>query len=426
LILDSLTDEFEYEIASEIKCFFGKFHWYNADRTIPNELTSGENRSLVGDGSNIKAHIRYLHKNDAAGWSKLKQVANEFLGISDITIDQSNDNVLVKKAGLKSRFDLSKLSAGEKQLLILLDAIVIQRVDNIYLVEEPEAHVHSSTQKKFLQAMFKSSEKSQFFVTTHSPIFFKLDEGISNYLVKKTNGKSHIKRVENRAQIQEIKREMEIDNLDALKSNFVLFVEGNSEVQALRKMGEIARYSPLKFIPIIPYEGNGNFPGLMQFIKYATNLELTPLVIADGHPNMKGLKGLRILPNSKTKVKQGGRGSKICHVLRNANDEFEDQFDNRLLVDAMKKVYNDNQCNFDTLEPKLIMERENKNVSHILEDFLGTTCKLKKSRKKQPLLRKTDLAEALSNLIVSDIAKNPTRQKTDFEKELDRISKWLK
>ncbi|CAN5438515.1 hypothetical protein BH18THE1_BH18THE1_01730 [soil metagenome] len=398
-----------------------------ADRTIPDEFTSGENRSLVGDGRNIKAHIRYLHKNDAAGLSTFKQIANEFMGISDIRIDQSNSDVLVKRVGLKSEFDLSKLSAGEKQLLILLDALVIQRADSIYLVEEPESHVHSSAQKKLLRAMFESSEKSQFFITTHSPVFFKQAEGISNYLVKKTNGKSHVKRVESQNQIREIKKQVGIDNIDALKSNFILFVEGNSEVQALRKMGELVRYAPLSFIPIIPYEGSGNFAGLKQFIKYATNLELTPIVIADGHRNMKGLQGLRILPNSKYEVKQGGRGSKICYVLRNDGEEFEDQFDSKLIVDAMKKVYNDIQCNFDTLESKLITERKIKKVSNILENFLGTTCKLKKSESKQTLLRKTDLAKTLSNIILSDIAKNPNRQKTDFEKkELDMISKWLK
>jgi predicted ATPase len=427
LILDSLTDKFESEVARQIKSFFGKFHWYIADRRIPDEFTSGENSSLVGDGRNIKAHIRYLHNNDFTCWTKFKQVVDEFMGISDIRINQSNEDVLVKKAGLKSEFDLSKLSAGEKQLLILLDSMVIQKVDNVYLVEEPEAHVHSSTQRKLLQSMFKSSDKSQFFVTTHSPIFLNMSEEISNYLVKKINGKSRIERVESRAQIQKIKRDMGIDNLDALKSNFVLFVEGMSEVRALRIMGEIAEYSALRFIPIIPYKGTGNFKGLMRFINWANDLELVPLVIADGHPDMKSLKTARIPFTPKHTAGRKGRRRKIRYILRKDGQEFEDQFENRLIVDAMKKVNNNIQCKFNELESMLITGKENKkNVSTILREFLGSKCTQEKSIKNQEL-SKTALAEALSKIVVSEIIKNPTRGKTNFEKnEVDRIFRWIK
>ena len=148
---------------------------------------------------------------------------------------------------------------------------------------------------------------------------------------------------------------------------------------------------------------------LKQFIKNAVELDLTPLVIADGHQkNIKGLKG-----------------SKIYHILRDTDKEFEDQFENKIIVDGMKKIYNKNACSFDGLLAKLQSERKKKSVANILEDYLGTICKLKMVNKKQKLLNKTKFGMALSSLIISDIARNPNRQKTDFEKEIDKIMKWL-
>jgi predicted ATPase len=126
-----------------------------------------------------------LYYNEPDKFNELKKIAMKYLGISDIVIETANKDIKVKRTPLSACLDLSELSAGEKQLLILLDALVIQRPDNIYFIEEPEVHVHSKTQKEFLKELIKRSENSQFFITTHSPNFFKLHGTVRNYWAKK-------------------------------------------------------------------------------------------------------------------------------------------------------------------------------------------------------------------------------------------------
>lgn len=401
--LESLTeknDRFEHDIATEIIHFLQKFHWYLADRTIPNVLSNEEQNFIYGDGHNIKDHIRYLCNKERANFDKLKEIANDYLGISDIVIDTANNDVKVRRKDLSTLFDLSELSAGEKQLLILLDAIVMQRPDNIYFIEEPEVHVHSKTQKKFLKELIKRSENSQFFITTHSPNFFKLDEPVSNYSVTKIEGQTKIELIENKDQIQSVKLEMGIDNLDALQSNFVLFVEGKSEVDALRTMGLVPQYSALKYIPIIPYNGKGNAEGLSRFLGYIdkNNLDLTPIAITDGHPEMKRVKLKYKIP-------------------RTENKEFEDQFDDKVIVNAMKTVYDD--CNFEKLEELLRTGREEKGVVEILKSYLGILCG-------REFKKKTELAVELAKVTVTEIeSRNLTKGKQMFEKELDQVMERL-
>jgi hypothetical protein len=220
-------------------------------------------------------------------------------------------------------------------------------------------------------------------------------------LGKKIEGQTKIEPVENKDQIQAVKLEMGIDNLDALQSNFVLFVEGKSEVDALRIMGLVPQYSALKYISIIPYNGKGNAKGLNLFLGYIdkNKLDLTPIAITDGHPEMEKVK----LENK---------------IPRNENKEFEDQFDDMVIVNAMKIVYKD--CNFEKLEEQLRLGRkENKVVVNILTSYLGSSCR-------RELVKKRELAVELAKITVTEIeSRNLTKGKQLFEIEIDQVMRML-
>jgi predicted ATP-dependent endonuclease of OLD family len=274
-VLDSLTDKFEYKIAQMVKSFIMQFHWYFASRIIDHKSKDILN-FIFGDGRNIKGHITHLYKNEPDNFLKLKEIASDYLGILDIRVDESND-IKVKKSGLTSWFDLLSLSAGEVQLLILLDAMIIHKARNTYFIEEPEVHVHSDTQKRLLHLFLDKSKESQFFITTHSPNFVKLDGSVKIFSVVKNKGHTQVEPVDTEEHVRSLKDQMGIDSLDALQLNYVLFVEGESEKEALRKIGQLTKYSVLKFIPIIPYEGNSKFHILREFVKHAHKLDFFQL-----------------------------------------------------------------------------------------------------------------------------------------------------
>jgi acetylglutamate kinase len=58
-------------------------------------------------------------------------------------------------------------------------------------------------------------------------------------------------------------------------------------------------------------------------MRYVHEIGRIPIIIYDGHPEII------------EKVEELGRGKLVHKILRKENEEFEDQFDNEILVKAM-------------------------------------------------------------------------------------------
>ena len=70
----------------------------------------------------------------------------------------------------KEELPLSKLSSGEKQLLILfIEALLQRQRPYIFLADEPELSLHIAWQKNILTATRLINPNAQIVVATHSP-----------------------------------------------------------------------------------------------------------------------------------------------------------------------------------------------------------------------------------------------------------------
>lgn len=66
--------------------------------------------------------------------------------------------------------DISQLSSGEKQLIILLTETLLQEKQNvIFIADEPELSLHITWQAKILKSIRKLNKNAQLIVATHSP-----------------------------------------------------------------------------------------------------------------------------------------------------------------------------------------------------------------------------------------------------------------
>lgn len=76
-----------------------------------------------------------------------------------------------RKAGRKGNpIHISKLSSGEKQLLILLVEALLQKQNPyVYLADEPELSLHITWQQLIIAAIRRLNPNSQIIVATHSP-----------------------------------------------------------------------------------------------------------------------------------------------------------------------------------------------------------------------------------------------------------------
>jgi predicted ATP-dependent endonuclease of OLD family len=406
-ILQSQNNTFDYDIADMVKSFIRNFHYYLPGRNIDHRITKGEETFIVGDGRNIKRLIKTLHEKDFSKFYELHNSVNEILGFEKMRFDDSNNivGINVSMEGLESEFDLSTLSHGHQQLIILLGALHILKSENIYLIEEPEVHLHSASQKRLLLLLIENSDDKQFFITTHSPIFVTQDKRMNTYLVTKNKGESKITLLENEEQVEFLKGQMGIDRADALASKFVIFVEGASEITALRKIGEVSSYSRLRFsIPILPYGSQSKFDLLTEFTTYIHKLDLIPIIIADGHPDIM------------TKIKDLERTKELHKIVREKDQQLEDQFDSPMIVKAMNILYKD-PFKISISANELESRRAEKNVATILNNHLLTNYGIE--------LDKTKLAEVLTSLIIDEIKKNPERNKQKFEIEVDAVLSYI-
>lgn len=87
-----------------------------------------------------------------------------------IEIDDKN-RVIFKKGDL--HIDLEKLSAGEKQMLLLLFTLfLMEDKPNVLLLDEPEISLHIEWQDKLVGLMNELNPNCQIIMTTHSPNIF--------------------------------------------------------------------------------------------------------------------------------------------------------------------------------------------------------------------------------------------------------------
>ena len=174
---DNLTSAFK-----QLKVYDTSFknkineHVKAVDKTIG--LLKSDNKEIDIDYSALDALWRSrvvvdLSLTAEGEISKILSHLNLFL---DILKDFIHDKKFELKDGHlrisndKENIQYSKMSSGEKQLLILFIETLLQRnATNIFLTDEPELSLHIEWQRKIIPAIQKLNPNAQIIAATHSP-----------------------------------------------------------------------------------------------------------------------------------------------------------------------------------------------------------------------------------------------------------------
>ncbi|MDR2679273.1 MAG: ATP-binding protein [Tannerella sp.] len=98
---------------------------------------------------------------------------NSFFSYTGKTIFPDSNKILFRLQDDKTVIQLEQLSAGEKQLLIILFKIfLLNDYPYIVLLDEPEISLHVEWQMKFIASLQKLNQNCQFLISTHSPGIF--------------------------------------------------------------------------------------------------------------------------------------------------------------------------------------------------------------------------------------------------------------
>ena len=168
-------------------------------------------------------------------------------------IKQDNDNNLYPTAG-----------EGRKKLLaysiydIISDETAEKKI-NLFLIEEPENHLHKSMQIALSQILFTDDKYAYLFVTTHSPfILYEMDDVnlVRIYSDRKINGISTFYKVPE--SYEKTRKMLNRCLSEAIFANKVLIVEGPSEYMLFSKVLSVVHpFYEADGIYILPVDGVG-------------------------------------------------------------------------------------------------------------------------------------------------------------------------
>ncbi|OQX50586.1 hypothetical protein B5M47_03715 [candidate division CPR3 bacterium 4484_211] len=228
---------------------------------------------------------KYMSKN-VSGLKKIKPTTefdwSKSLKKFDLNLEFEGEN-----------FDIpiSHKGTGFKRLLMVAYFEYLASKKNvanqIFAIEEPETYLHPSAQEDLLNSIIRISKNSQFFLTTHSPVFAGATNGENSILVTKDDqGISHYQKG-GADIIEKIINELGIKpDYNLLKNiKYLIFVEGRDDVYFLNAYAKTVLNKDLERDCILCVIGGGgslkNYADLNLFTKLKGNNLYSVLVDGD-------------------------------------------------------------------------------------------------------------------------------------------------
>ena len=140
------------------------------------------NQSALGNDNLVLFYNAMLINNIVTEWkeylkleAKINKPKNIFIDEFNrmstkkkVSVNQSNELVISTKD--KEPLEITKLSSGEKQLLIILTEALLQNArPYVYIADEPELSLHVNWQETLVTSIRAINPKAQIFFATHSP-----------------------------------------------------------------------------------------------------------------------------------------------------------------------------------------------------------------------------------------------------------------
>jgi predicted ATP-dependent endonuclease of OLD family len=210
------------------------------------------NEELNSDGKGTVNRLFFLKNHDflADEFITYKKVHDIFFKITNCSFNiiPQTDNKLKLQFKVEQKWiDAENCGLGLKDLLFLIT--FIQSTDHsIYLVEEPESHLHADFQKKLLN-FFKSFTDKQFIISTHSNIFLdtnQVDKIFYCWFENKVN-------ISDKTSMSKIVDSLGYSITENLTSDAIILTEGPTDIPIIKKaliLGDILNNSNVKFWPL--------------------------------------------------------------------------------------------------------------------------------------------------------------------------------
>ncbi len=229
---EGITIRFANEITAQLRAFFQGVYHGSPYRKASLSLAVNDNEVIDPEGSMLVQVLHTLNNNRNKTFRRIEadlhSLVNEVESISTPIVEK-NKTTLEFYQSLEGigdvSFDLSQMSSGTIQMLILLTQLHTCAPNSLLLLEEVEAMLHPSAQAQLLKILIEASDEKTILLSTHSPIIASQANGDSIVLIKKHRGVTSIHPY-SETLAQEIIEEMGIRPSFSFESDCVIFVEG--------------------------------------------------------------------------------------------------------------------------------------------------------------------------------------------------------
>lgn len=199
----------------------------------------GDNESLADTKSSLEASL--IDTSQIIGAKLTESMQTHLPDLEEVEIAPGSvrlEKAISPEVKLKDQYLPESVGIGQRGsgvgslfILSLMQAYVDMQVGEGYclLFEEPGNSLHPGAERKMLDALRAISEGGgQILITTHSQVFIDRTDSGQLYLVKRTDGESQFRCIQQDA--FEAVEEIGARNSDLLQSDFVFYVEGPSDV----------------------------------------------------------------------------------------------------------------------------------------------------------------------------------------------------
>ena len=182
-------------------------------------------------------------------WDELNEVIGKFFGYRLATFGPSGAFLVApyrhspKDA---ASYDLTSAASGFLQVLLIYAAILGQR-STVYLIDEPDAHLHISLQNMLLRDLLKRADRGRFQIiaATHSERLIRVAE-VSNLRLLDAHGR--LQEVPNKNRVLASLELDQVDIVEALRERRLLYLEGSTDIQILRAWADTLEHRCLPFL----------------------------------------------------------------------------------------------------------------------------------------------------------------------------------
>ena len=401
---------FFQEMIQDVKNSINNWQWFDTHRKAVPRMQSGEEHVLTPTGENLTKFLNSLQTSNPREFIKLvDEVIKVIPSISEILAPLRGQEATmnINEEGLEKPTDLGDISMGLMQIFILVVGILTKKKGSVVLIEEPELHLHATSQRRFFELIQREAKDKQFIITTHSTIFTACDDQNSTYLVTKPEGATRVTRIQDPKELKVVKDILGHRNTDLFGDECVVFIEGDSEDIAFPIIAKSLGHDLIgKGIRLVNVKGSGNHKKIGQYLRYLKDSGVMSYVIADGNKIVKD------------KLEDWQREGIIRENHWTVwNLEFEDCFSLDMITRGINEVLKEQIAEFQVISDQL--KNTSKEETSIVK-LLG-----KMLYENDLSLDKPALAEKLAFILSEDMQKKE-RVETLPEREIKKIVELVK